>query len=318
MTDARAPKVRQITLPPARERMSPARRLYRGFRGAVGTLPFALMAHASGLPGFEVRSRIAAFASRLALGRARVGSTRLYDMLCFPMDSTRYFEFPFVWRRLQDVRFDRYLDISSPRLLPLLVIGARPQVRATLLNPDAADLNQTRQLAAAAGYGARCTFIDRVADEGAIDEAAFDVVTSISVLEHIRDDVGALAQLWRAVRPGGRLLLTVPCAAVGEAQFVNVRHYAFAPVEQDGTSFHQYLYDEPMLERLYAVTGPPAHREVVGERSAGTHLAMYERKWIDGDYPFWREPWFMRRQFQRYPAIAELPGEGVAMLEFVK
>ena len=38
----------------------------------------------------------------------------------------------------------------------------------------------------------------------------FDVAGAFDVLEHIPDDTGALRQMWRAVKPGGGILLTVP------------------------------------------------------------------------------------------------------------
>src|SRR4029077_3111817 len=38
----------------------------------------------------------------------------------------------------------------------------------------------------------------------------FDAVGAFDVLEHIRQDDAALAQLYQAVRPGGGLLVTVP------------------------------------------------------------------------------------------------------------
>ena len=38
----------------------------------------------------------------------------------------------------------------------------------------------------------------------------FDVVTMIEVLEHLPDVAGALAEIRRVLRPGGRLLLTTP------------------------------------------------------------------------------------------------------------
>jgi SAM-dependent methyltransferase len=41
-------------------------------------------------------------------------------------------------------------------------------------------------------------------------DGAFDVVGAFDVIEHIDDDVGVLRGLYRAVRPGGFLLLTVP------------------------------------------------------------------------------------------------------------
>ncbi|MEQ1727277.1 MAG: methyltransferase domain-containing protein [Vicinamibacterales bacterium] len=316
-SEHRLESTRLIVLPPARPRPTRLQRAVLGARGALGVVPFALLAHASGLPGLEVRLRIAALAARIALGRGRVRSTAFYNMLCFPMDSTRYFEFDFMWRRLQGLPGGRYLDVSSPRLLPMLFVDANPELRATLVNPDPSDLAETFDLAEVCGLDSRCTFESTLIEALAIPDGSLDVITSISVLEHIRDDVGAVARMWQMLRPGGRLLLSLPCAATAEQQFLNVKTYDFTANEDDGSAFHQYLYSEATLRRLLAVTGPPAVQEVYGERVAGFHLALYERKWRDRAYPFWREPWFMTG-FSRFASIQELPGEGVVLLEFVK
>ncbi len=42
------------------------------------------------------------------------------------------------------------------------------------------------------------------------ESASLDLVLLTDVLEHIEDDLGALRELRRVIRPGGRLLLTVP------------------------------------------------------------------------------------------------------------
>lgn len=41
-------------------------------------------------------------------------------------------------------------------------------------------------------------------------ENFFDVVTCLNVLEHIQNDVSALKHLFRIVKPGGKLIITVP------------------------------------------------------------------------------------------------------------
>jgi O-antigen/teichoic acid export membrane protein/SAM-dependent methyltransferase len=313
-----AGSARRIELPPARGRLTPWRRILRGALGALGLFPFALVAHARGLPGLEVRLRIAGLAARLAVGsRIRVRSTLLYDMVCFPMDSTRYFEFEFMWRRLKSTAATSYLDVSSPRLLPTLFINSRAQLRATLINPDEADLRETRNLAVACGVDSRCRFENGVIGELSIPDASFDVITSISVVEHIRDDRDAVERMWRALKPGGRLLLSMPCAAQAEEQFINIQNYEFAAREGDGWVFHQHVYDEGALQRIFEITGAPTVQEIYGEQNAGFHLRLYEQKWTDADYPFWKEPWFMTT-FSRFQSIAELPGEGVVLLEFVK
>src|SRR5260370_42502516 len=52
-----------------------------------------------------------------------------YNLMFFPMDSTRYFEFHESWKRLNGLPFNRYLDVSSPRLLPFMLL--RSNARAT-------------------------------------------------------------------------------------------------------------------------------------------------------------------------------------------
>lgn len=42
------------------------------------------------------------------------------------------------------------------------------------------------------------------------EDAAFDLVTCLDVVEHTPDDVATFAELFRVTRPGGRLVATVP------------------------------------------------------------------------------------------------------------
>jgi len=42
------------------------------------------------------------------------------------------------------------------------------------------------------------------------DDEAFDLITALDVLEHIEDDVAAMAELRRVLKPGGILLAAVP------------------------------------------------------------------------------------------------------------
>jgi len=41
-------------------------------------------------------------------------------------------------------------------------------------------------------------------------DATFDLVTCLDVVEHLDDDTAALREMWRVLRPGGHLLVTVP------------------------------------------------------------------------------------------------------------
>ena len=42
------------------------------------------------------------------------------------------------------------------------------------------------------------------------DDASFDMVTMFDVIEHVPDDVVAMREAWRVLRPGGTLLLSTP------------------------------------------------------------------------------------------------------------
>lgn len=45
------------------------------------------------------------------------------------------------------------------------------------------------------------------------EDEAYDVVALLDVLEHVEDDAAALARLFRLLKPGGHLVLTVPAFA---------------------------------------------------------------------------------------------------------
>lgn len=61
-----------------------------------------------------------------------------------------------------------------------------------------------------ASYGARMVVVD---DVSALQPASFDYLFAFEVLEHIEDDLAALREWARYVRPGGKVLVSVPAHA---------------------------------------------------------------------------------------------------------
>jgi SAM-dependent methyltransferase len=240
-------------------------------------------------------------------------------LLTSPIDSTRYFEFDFLWDALADVPMSSYLDVSSPRLFPLMLALHRRETVMDLLNPDVKDLSNTADLLDACSLGARCRLHGCLVTDASFAPGTFDVVTCISVIEHIPEDSAALQAMWKMVKPGGRLLLTAPCAAEASEQYVNESEYGILEPEEDGYTFWQRFYDEELLRnRVFSVTGPPSRKAIYGEKNAGTFQRNAARKRSDPYYPYWREAYMMGQKYRYFESIGELPGEGVIAMEFEK
>lgn len=95
--------------------------------------------------------------------------------------------------------------------------------------------------------------------------ADHDLVLMLDVLEHIEDDATALAAAWTALRPGGRLLLTVP--ALG---WLWSRH--------DEANQHYRRYDRPGLAA--ALRGAGFEIETLRYFFFWTVAPLLARRWL--------------------------------------
>jgi SAM-dependent methyltransferase len=126
-----------------------------------------------------------------------------------PLDPSRYLELPETKRELAARPGERVLDLASPKLLAVQL--AREGVDVTSVDLLEDEIARWRRLTAGQEH-----LRFEVADGRALpyDAAAFDHAYSISVLEHIPDggDTQALNELARVVKPGGRIVITLPHA----------------------------------------------------------------------------------------------------------
>lgn len=274
-----------------------------------------------GAPGLSTHLRAAALGLQVAARRGRFPPGGAQGWLVAPLDSVRYFELDFCWRQAARApRARRYLDLSSPRLFPVLLLRSRPQLCGELLNPDAKDLALTAQLVEDCRLQARCALREARIEDAALPAAAFELVTSISVIEHLPapQDAQAVRLLWDAVAPGGHLLLTVPCAREAVEEHVDFDEYGLLQRDAKGFVFGQRFYDEALLrEVFFATCGAPRALEIFGERQPGHFLADRARK-NDGTWKPWREPYSVATDWRRYPSVDALPGFGVAAMAFEK
>jgi SAM-dependent methyltransferase len=243
-----------------------------------------------------------------------------YNLMFFPMDSTRYFEFHESWQRLNGLPFKRYLDVSSPRLLPFMLMRSHTQAEAEFINPDPSDIRDSERFFSAFNINRRCRFNNLTIAEADFAPSSFDLITCLSVLEHIPSDREAVSRMWSLLKPGGRLVLTVPCMKQQIEQYISHNQYGVLDPGSDGYTFWQRYYDAGTLqETIFDLIGRPEYMAIYGERTNGLFFRNATLKRLLGPrYPFWREPYMMATEYRYYQAVEDLPGEGVAYLEFVK
>jgi hypothetical protein len=126
--------------------------------------------------------------------------------------------------------------------------------------------------------------------------------------------------MWSLLRPGGKLILTLPCMAKPLEQYISNNPWGILNPENNGYTFWQRYYDLERIESIiYRITGMPDCVAIYGEKQNGFFFRNASMKRLFGSrYPFWREPYMMAIEYQPYTSIDELPGEGVAMLAFTK
>jgi hypothetical protein len=125
--------------------------------------------------------------------------------------------------------------------------------------------------------------------------------------------------MWDLVRPGGVLLISVPCAAKASEEYINLNEYELIDTDENGFVFWQRYYDEELIrQRIFSITGQPHRYQIYGERQANSYHNNATRKRTDPFYPYWREPFMMGLQYEFKDQFSELPGIGVIAMEFVK
>lgn len=271
------------------------------------------IAKARGVPGMQFALEC------LSLGIQTLPSPLAKYWLLPPVILTRYFEFDLAWRSLLDFPAQKYLDISSPYAFPILFLKKRKDLRADFVNPDKADLNTTKQLLRSAKQDSRCSFYDCLIQDAPLEAESFDIITSISVVEHIPENRQAIQKIWELLKPGGKLILTVPCAAESYEVHVNTNHYGLYDGDASGNYFLEYVYDDALLnEWIFSMTGLPTAKTVYGEKQKGWLHGEIVNRWNKKFWKYWREPNLMADNFKEYSSLSDLPGEGVISMEFIK
>lgn len=242
-----------------------------------------------------------------------------------PISSVRYFEFDFVSNNLRLDADLKILDVSSPWLYGLWAVKHH-EVEYFYLNPDKREYSEMQPFLDIERGKRKGSFMFSAQDATklAYPDCIFDAVISISVIEHISgdNDSRAISEMWRVLKPGGRLLLTFPVMRCYEEEYRETNTYSLPGVKKKGDLyFFQRFYDEKAIaKRLVAhIEGSKlCAAELIGEIKMG-FFKNYEKRWINnGLKETVKDPWLMARNMRRFEDINELTGLGVMGLSLQK
>jgi len=256
--------------------------------------------------------------SRLLFRRNKYGILLLLN----PVSCVRYFEFDFAAKAVTNRHVD-CLDVSSPRLFSLWLVSNRPSVRIHMINPDQVDLEATQQIIDEMGIPR--ILIKNIPVEGLpVQQSKFDLVYSISVVEHIAgeyDDAYAVRRMWDLLKPGGTLILTFPVDRSFRKEYRDSKYYGMqGETRSGGGYFFQRFYDMSAIrERLLAPIGHPRFvSQFFGEREPGL-FAAYEKRWLrEGLGVTVNDPREIADNYAEYPSWEDMPGVGVCGLKAEK
>lgn len=137
-----------------------------------------------------------------------------------------------ICRRVTDRR-PRILDVGCGTGANLIMLSKHGDAEGVDVSEDALAFCRERGL-------------DKVrlgaGEELPYEDATFDLVTALDVVEHMDDDLAGLSEMRRVLRPGGRVLLFVPT-------------FMFLWGVQDEVSNHRRRYRLPQLQRVLEQAG---------------------------------------------------------------
>lgn len=305
-------------------------RIYGGIIQAVRFMKLALRSMGSlllasfhGVPGLKFHWFSWHCALRL-LVRGHRKEAAPFIMDAVPL--IRYPEFDFAWRCIQGRDDHTMLDVSSPRLWAAYVLRKMKMMSIDMCNPDGRDLAATeRFLKMADLYGEDRTTL-HCAKGDALPDEQFDVVSSISVVEHVvEEDVDVfLGELWKRVKPGGQLILTTPVAARHRIEYRDSDIYLLGlDRNSDGKVFFQRVYDDATLDdqiakRLIIQGASVRVQEIWGLKSGMTFDRYIDDIKKRGPQVTASSAYHAAKFLKQYPKASELPDRGVWCGCFVK
>jgi SAM-dependent methyltransferase len=205
-----------------------------------------------------------------------------------PIDFVRYREFEFAFRWVARVgrQAGRILDLASPLLFSLTLARRLTTAQISfveILSEEAKTVMRCKGSLGLSNFRAYGGDARRLP----FRSNTFDLVTSLSVVEHVAPEEGGdrevMREIGRVLSPGGIAIVTVPCALERFAEFREGSVY-----ERKGlggrSQFFQRFYDLGSIHRdLIDASGLiPCHLTIIEENFKSICPANRWSSWIDG------------------------------------
>lgn len=255
----------------------------------------------------------------IALIKKRISFNEAYYLLINPIDSFRYFEFYYGYQFIKKLSTKEVLDISSPRFFSAYLLNKFKIESSILLNPDKNDIELTKILFDKLSIKANCQYLNQLIENVSFDNSRFDLVYSISVLEHIPlENIDKIINLIiEILKPDGYFLMSIPISKNSFEEYIDFNEYELHSPSENGFYFGQRFHDESLIyELFYKKLGNPVAVKLITESQEGFFFNDRYDKINNPSHKLWNEAFRFSQNYRIIESFKDLTGIGVGMFLF--